>query len=245
MARYINDEWVMDVPDPRGPHYNVGDVINVHGKDVVITKVVACHSVSGPIGCLLKKDEHLPDSYFKFIGYHCYFDRPIGHQKINNIADYAYKQDMEGNGSGYNRFAYPLPFTDEIPTDWKAYRKKRKQKVDLDWEYDGESEAQPNHHALYIIKPRKFNVTRKEFHSFSFYGIASFLINYPVSFEEFKGGIKIYLTETKLHEHANHPRFDGLEKRIFSSVEFGFIKVPRNHKLFPIIKEKFSHYFLI
>ena len=78
MAKYNKEikEWV--VPNlPRKPFYNVGDKISIHGQEIKVKSISPCHSVSGPIGCLLKRDEELPNSYFHFLGFQLYFDREI------------------------------------------------------------------------------------------------------------------------------------------------------------------------
>jgi len=91
MAKYNKDinEWV--VPNlPRDPFYNVGAKISIHGQEITVKSISPCHSVSGPIGCLLKRDEELPNSYFHFLGFQLYFDREINWfvgAKITSILD--------------------------------------------------------------------------------------------------------------------------------------------------------------
>ena len=91
MAKYNQElkEWIV-ANAPRKPLYSISDKLSIHGQKIEIVAIKTCHSVSGPIGCLLKKDEELPDSYFNFLGYILYFDRQIDWfvgDKINSILD--------------------------------------------------------------------------------------------------------------------------------------------------------------
>lgn len=77
MAKYLNNRWVVQNQTQEPCKYRVGDTLVLYQQEVRIVAIETCHSITGPAGCLLRRDEELPDEWFHFLGYNLYFDREI------------------------------------------------------------------------------------------------------------------------------------------------------------------------
>lgn len=89
-----------------------------------------------------------------------------------------------------------------------------------------------------------FKMTVHDFHNLSIIGLASHLINWKITIEKDKNGLKIYTSQSNIYDLASYPRLKHLKFFEYETIEMGRMDIPKNDPLFNIFLNKFSNYLL-
>lgn len=98
---------------------------------------------------------------------------------------------------------------------------------------------------LLINPPKNPPITAKEFHALTYFGLGSFMVNYPIFIEEKKDEIVLYCKDYKANYFHGMPRFaEVIPGKINQSAELGYFNIPKGTKLHATISKYFSHLYL-
>lgn len=106
-------------------------------------------------------------------------------------------------------------------------------------------ETQGLHFPLLISGPKEVSLTVEQHSNLSYFGLASFMITYPVCIADKDDHIILYCSESKGCEFHTMPRFaEVIPGRIYLAAEMAFFTIPKTTKLFQTIEKYFKHLYL-
>lgn len=101
------------------------------------------------------------------------------------------------------------------------------------------------HFPLLISGPKEVPISAKQFNNLSYIGLASFMITYPICFEDKGDHILMYCHDWRGNYFHDKPRFaEVIPGRIYSSAELAEFTIPKTTKLYASIEKYFKHLFL-
>jgi len=101
------------------------------------------------------------------------------------------------------------------------------------------------HFPLLISGPKEVPLTVEQHDKLSYFGLASFMITYPVCIADKGDQVILYCSESKGCEYHGMPRFsEVIPSRINPSAEMAYFTISKTTKLFKTIEKYFKHLYL-
>lgn len=106
--------------------------------------------------------------------------------------------------------------------------------------------SEPIHFPLLIKGPKNPPITVEQHKNLSVFGLASFMITYPIVIADMGDHVILYCEEWKGNYYHEMPRFaEVIPGRIYGSVEMAKFTIPKTTKLYATIHKYFPHLCLL
>lgn len=95
---------------------------------------------------------------------------------------------------------------------------------------------------LLISGPKEVPITAEQHSKLSYFGLATFMITYPICIADKGDHIELYCHDWKGKYFHNQPRFgEVIPGIIYSGVEMAMYTIPNTTKLYKTINKYFKH----
>tara|TARA_Y100000310_G_C20635374_1_gene790856 strand:- start:191 stop:523 length:333 start_codon:yes stop_codon:yes gene_type:complete len=101
------------------------------------------------------------------------------------------------------------------------------------------------HYPIYVTPPDKINITSKQFHDLSVFGLSSLFISFSFVIENKEEGYKVYTRLDNAYRfNQNYKRLKDIEWYEYSNIDMAMCTIPHDHKLAKTIERFFSKFIM-